>query len=603
MHGEIRVAGRDPDASAAGFNEGSSWTLATSVEIVRRRWRIPFAVVGLLVALAMLYIVSTPPLFTATAALIPDTKRTPQSPTEASQNVIIDQGLVESQVETLKSEKIAIAVIDKLGLWSDPEFIDPDANYLSRGLGALKAAISFGEPTPSSMEDANRRRVILRFKGKLDVGRVGRSYLTEISFTSLDPRKAARVANEIAEAYIQDQLGAKFFNAERAGTWMHQRVEELRIQAGEAAQAVAEFKLRRATVGQNPNTTGQLDDVASGRDAVDELRRLETAAQRKKTLYDNLLNRYNRVVQFVEQQSFPVTEARVVTEAMPPTTKSYPKTMLILAVALFAGGMVGIAGALAREFFDRSLRAPEQIEQELGVNCLGFLPTLSRRTTGSRRKRALPLFSDSGTSHNAAETLRAIKVAIDRGHQGAKVVAIVSPRTGDGKTTIACNLATVLAESTPRTLLIDGDLRNRSLTRALAPNLAGGLLVLLEGGEVAVADQVVRNGLGFHLIGAGVGGIPAHPSDLLSSREMRELLNRLRKVCDYILIDLPSVLERIDVSACADLMDAFVLVAHADRTSLDDIGHALRTSNVMAERLVGMVVNQSRRAAGMAYSR
>jgi polysaccharide biosynthesis transport protein len=416
----------------------------------------------------------------------------------------------------------------------------------------------------------------------------------------------------VAEAYIQDQLGAKFFNAERAGTWMQQRVEELRIQAGEAVQALEDFKLRSPAVAQKPST-GQLEDAASGREAADELRRLEAAAQRKKTLYDNLLNRYHRVVQFVEQQSFPVTEARVVTKAMPPLTKSYPKTTLILAVALFAGGMVGIAGALAREYFDRSVCAPERIEQELGVNCLGFLPPLPCRADGSwrstaasssRRERALPIFGDSGTSHSAGETLRAIKVAIDRGHhQGAKVVAIVSPRTGDGKTTIAFNLASVIAQSAPRTLLIDGDLRNRSLTRILAPDLAGGLPVLLEGGEVAMADQIVRNGLGFHLIGAGAGHTPAHPSDLLSSREMRELLDRLRKACDYILIDLPSVLERIDVAACADLIDAFVLVAHADRTSLDDLEHALRTSNVMAERLVGVVVNQSRRSAGMAYSR
>lgn len=615
MHGHIRIAGRDSESSAVGLHETAPWTLATSVEIMRRRWRILFAAVALAVALAVLYVVSTPPEFTATAALIPDTKDQLQSPAEVSQNVIVDQGLVESQVETLKSEKIAIAVIDKLGLWHDSEFADSDGSYVSRGLSALKNAVSFGEPKQSSMEEVKRRRAILRFKQKLSVGRVRRSYIIEISFSSLDPNKAARIANEVPEAYIQDQLGAKFFKAERTKAWMHQHIQELRNQADEAAQAVGQFKLRGAIIARNDSTTGQRDDAASGRGATDESRRLETAAEEKKSVYDNLVNRYNRVLQFVEQHSFPVTEARVLTEAMPPLAKGYPQTTLILAVALFAGGMLGIAGALTREYFDRSLHTPEQIERELGLKCLGFLPALPRRsggrwglraTTGKserspRRESSLPLLADLGLSHKASETLRAIKVAIGRG-QDAKVVAIVSPRTGDGKTTVAVNLAMVMAQSASRTLLIDGDLRKRSLTRAVAPDLSKGLPILLEQ-EGEMADQIVPHRLGFHLIGAGSESFHGHPSDLLSSREMRELLKRLREAYDYIVIDLPSVLDLVDVTASADLMDAFVLVAHADRTSLDDLGHALNTSDVMSERLVGVVVNQSRVSAGMAFSR
>lgn len=613
MHGQMRIAGRDSDLAAINFNEGAPWTFATSIEIVRRRWKTLVAAVGLAIVLAALYVVSTPPLFTATTALIPDTKRTPQSLTEASQNVITDQGLVESQVESLKSERIAIAVIDKLDLWHDSEFVDSDASYLARGIGALKgvieAALRFGQPTRPAAEGDERRRVILRFKKDLAVTRVGRSYLIEISFTSPDPNKAARVANEVAEAYIQDQLGANFFNAERARTWMQQRAEELRNQANEAAEALENFKLRTAAVARNANA-GQL---ALGGGAAEELRRLETAAQTKKTLYENLLNRYNRAVQFVEQHSFPVTEARVVTEAMPPLAKSYPKTSLILAVALFTGGMLGVAGALAREYFDRSLRSPEQIEQELGVKCLGFLPALPRRSIGGHRPitktvasdrpplcgRSLPLFGESDTSHRTGETLRTVKIAIDRG-QEVKIVAITSPHAGDGKTTVAINLARVFAQSARRTLLIDGDLRSRSLTRILAPDLADGLPVLLER-DVVVADQILRNGLGFHLIGSGSGRVQAHPSDLLSSWKMRELLRRLREVYDCVVIDLPSVLEFVDVAACAELMDAFVLVAHGDRTNLDHIESVLRSSDAMTERLVGVVVNQSRGVGGKSF--
>jgi succinoglycan biosynthesis transport protein ExoP len=82
---------------------------------------------------------------------------------------------------------------------------------------------------------------------------------------------------------------------------------------------------------------------------------------------------------------------------------------------------------------------------------------------------------------------------------------------------------------------------------------------------------------------------------------MGELLRRLREVYDCVVVDLPSVLEVVDVAACAELMDAFVLVAHGDRTNLDHLGRALRTSDAMTERLVGVVVNQSRGSAGQSF--
>ncbi len=104
-----------------------------------------------------------------------------------------------------------------------------------------------------------------------------------------------------------------------------------------------------------------------------QLQELESGAQTSKSLYDNFLQRYMDAVQ---QQSFPITEARVISFADTPSTKSFPKTSLVLLLATAIGLVLSFGVASLRELTDRVFRSSEQVEEALSVNCLAMLPLL-----------------------------------------------------------------------------------------------------------------------------------------------------------------------------------------------------------------------------------
>src|SRR5262249_29834574 len=109
-----------------------------------------------------------------------------------------------------------------------------------------------------------------------------------------------------------------------------------------------------------------------------KLRELETSATSYRNIYETFLSRFT---QSVQQQSFPSTEARVVTEATTPRKPSSPKTALALALAAVCGLIIGSMMGIAREQVDRKLRTREQVEALAGTNCLAVLPTYSRPKT------------------------------------------------------------------------------------------------------------------------------------------------------------------------------------------------------------------------------
>ena len=113
-----------------------------------------------------------------------------------------------------------------------------------------------------------------------------------------------------------------------------------------------------------------------------QLRELESAAQTSKSLHDNFLQRY---LEAVQQQSFPITEARLVGAADTPLSKSYPKTSLVMLLALFGGSMLSFGVGALRETFDRVFRSSDQVEEELQVSCLAMLPLIKSAAAKTRQ--------------------------------------------------------------------------------------------------------------------------------------------------------------------------------------------------------------------------
>jgi polysaccharide biosynthesis transport protein len=723
----MNIAGQFSPYTPAIDNDPNSGTLSMLQvrDFLGREWRLIGLVTGLSIVLGVAYVALSPSRYTAQADMIIDTKRVTWTQTEmASENRTIEDASVESEIETTKSEKVAEAVIRRLHLTEDPEFVGSGPGLRRRIFSLFK--LSGPEQEPSNDELVHR--ALGTVKDNLRVTRLGRSYIEQIAYTSLDRDKAATIANAFADAYIEDQLQAKFEATRRASAWLEQRIGELRQQASNAYKEVQDFKSEnsiiigvdgklaseveldqlgialakaRADTSQarakldrisrvleqrsdkesfnipdpvvtdalsNPVITklrqqflddqnkesewsarygpdhtaarnlraemaalqraiwdeisriaesykSELQIAKSQEESIDKrmievfqksgatrqsqvrLRELETAANTYRGIYETFLSRFT---QSVQQQSFPSTEARVVTVASPPRGPSSPKVALTIALASLCGLGLGIMSAFAREQMNRQIHTRAQLEKLLGTSCLAVLPAfpqkrpVMRKLQGATRDSgAFRQISEVAPFSATAEALRYIKVAIDLHPTGGKVIGIVSALPGEGKTTVATGFAAFVAKSGSRTLLIDADLRNPSMTRALGYVNAPGLVNMVADksnfDDLVITDSKFK----FDFLPSSTRMKPSNSSDILNSPAMKDMLRAAKSNYDYVLVDLPPILPVVDVKAVAHLFDAFVLVVEWGSTSTDEIVKAVSASPIVSERLLGAVLNKA----------
>jgi polysaccharide biosynthesis transport protein len=349
-----------------------------------------------------------------------------------------------------------------------------------------------------------------------------------------------------------------------------------------------------------------------GEEQQAQFRQLESAAQSLKRTYETFVNldRFSRTSQ---EQVYPVTEARVLTPASPPVNSSWPKVGLTLFAALMTGCGLGLLTALAREQLDPTIRTRSRLEGRLGVRCLGFIPKVRCPSgfLGLRQltsKAALVSFFNSGQAcANALKTLRRLMVAIDDCDRSCSIIGVTSPNSGEGTTTIAFNLARLVAEAEKRVLLIDGNFVNPSLTNKIGSDSHRGQARLLNwimrwprqpesqvpevGSERTIGGAILSRHAGFCFLPHSPR--PASPPADGAPISMQELLSAATSSYDCIIVDLPSILEHANASITAKALDALVVVAAWGDTTLDELEQSIGSSNFVYERLLGVVVNKA----------
>ena len=195
----------------------------------------------------------------------------------------------------------------------------------------------------------------------------------------------------------------------------------------------------------------------------------------------------------------------------------------------------------------------------------------------------------------AAEGFRAIKIVADirKSSTGNRIIGVTSTLPGEGKSTVACNLAELMAHAGKRAILIDADLRKPSLGRSLACAPEVGLLEVLA--DPAQLDRAVTvdavTGLAF--LPALVDGGLVHSDEIVASEAFRRLLEQLRQRYDYIIVDLPPLAPVVDVRAIAGMIESFVFVVEWGRTKADLVHRHLQAKPEVYERLLGVVLNKA----------
>jgi polysaccharide biosynthesis transport protein len=527
---------------------------------VRRNLRLILVFLGLTLGSSAVYLLFATPRFTAEAVLYIEKPqiRAVQSEKVSGDNSV-DSKTVDSQVEILKSDAIAMSVVRSLQLAQDAAFIGTRSSGLT--------------PEQDAM------RVLRR---NLSVSRVGLSSVIKISFTDSDPQQAARIANAVAAAYIENRINATSHAAETATNWLEARLRDLQKKAADAEKQVQEFQAKN-----------EIEEQA-------KLSELRANARTYRRLYDSFFERYAEAGQ---QQSVRFAEGQIVSPALPPAFKSKPNAALVLPIALFGGLCIGLGVAAWTELSDRTFRTPEHVSERLKIDCLGALEWIRkpyRRLDLSVRfwnKLADPKLIQSGlfsyalkhpTSH-FAETIRSIRLACDL----LRIVGFTSALEREGKSTLATNFAQLVSRAGRRVLLVDADFRKRTLSRSMTPGALKGWcdLALARAG----AEEVLRTDgeSKMHFFPLLEMPQPFEAMEFLASESVHAMFEGLRRQYDYIVVDLPSLASVIDVRASTVTIDAYVLVVEWGKTSTETVQCALASAHGVRQKMLGAVLNKT----------
>jgi polysaccharide biosynthesis transport protein len=307
----------------------------------------------------------------------------------------------------------------------------------------------------------------------------------------------------------------------------------------------------------------------------------DTDPARAKRLTNNVARAF---VQAVPQlQSGSALRVTLVEPALRPVEPIRPRTTLNLVLGILVGILVGVGLAFLRQFLDRSIKAPEELEAAVGAPVVGTIPPFKAT------KQPIPVAEQPRTA--VAESFRKLRtnfafLGVDRDDL---CCVVTSPSAGDGKSTVTANLAIALAQAGQRVAIVDADLRKPSLHKIFGLHQrVGTTTVLLDQAEVNDALQHLGPGLPAVLTS---GQLPPNPSELLGARRMADLLSQLRAGFDVVLVDCPPLLPVTDPMVVSQLVDGVLIIARASTTTKDQAAAARIACAKAGVTVFGTVLN------------
>jgi tyrosine-protein kinase Etk/Wzc len=307
--------------------------------------------------------------------------------------------------------------------------------------------------------------------------------------------------------------------------------------------------------------------------------------------YDNLLSQYqlSRIGESAETGRVSVIDA-----AMTPEIPVSPHRKRAVLIAALLGLVLGIAAAMLADRFDDAVQNPDEVRDRLHLTVLGSIPRVRRSEAGQldeTQEKAFRLVTHVEPQSLVAEAFRSLRtnVTFARAHQDLRTLMITSPAPGEGKSTVAVNLATTFAQQGQRTLLVDADLRRSVLDQTFAIARSPGLTDVLVGAQAL--DSVVRPTDVPNLSILPSGHFPPNPSELLGSGQMRAMIELAKQSFDIVLIDSPPVLAVTDAAVLSTVVDGSIIVIRLGVTAREAVRRAVSQLRVVNGRILGAVLN------------
>lgn len=420
------------------------------------------------------------------------------------------------------------------------------------------------------LDQAERQFNVFRQRyNTVDVSKESELYLTQ-SIT-LETQKA-----ELQQK--QAELSAKY-------TPEHPAMQEINAQLGAINSKIGELN----------GTLKRLPDLQ--RQYLQLYRDVEV----KQQLYTALLNTYQTLN---VAKAGEIGNVRIVDTAIEPVKPIKPKKLIILVLSIFVGGFIGVMLALLRKMLRTGIKDSTQIENEFDLPVYATVPrspVQESRIKLLKKKKSIPILAIKHGDDVAIESLRSMRTAIHFALANAKnnIISIAGPAPEVGKSFISVNLATILAQSNKRVLLIDADLRrgylnkyfNAEIKPGLSEYLAGevGLNEITHHSEVAGLDMITR------------GKSPANPSEALSTPQFIAFLEEIMPLYDHILIDTPPVLAVTDGVVIAQNAGVNLVIARHAKTHMKELELTLSRFEQAGIKVNGFILNDIQSTAGYSY--
>ena len=289
---------------------------------------------------------------------------------------------------------------------------------------------------------------------------------------------------------------------------------------------------------------------------------------------------------------------RLVEAAVVPQTPVSPNQRLIWAAGLLFGAFLGIALSLVRELLDTTVRSRETLEVELGVPVLGIIPSIDPRRAMPGVKKVSrdalkkpDLIVHQFPRSNVAETCRSIRTNLLflSADKELRSLAVTSGSPKEGKSLTSCSLATVLAQSGSRVLLVDADMRKPRLNKVFQVKSDRGLSSVLVG--EAAMEEVVSETVVPNLSFLPCGPIPSDATELIHHRRFDEFLEHAKSLYDIVVFDTPPIGPVTDAAVIARKVDAMVSVVRANKTRKESVVGMVAQLRAVRANLAGVVLN------------
>jgi capsular exopolysaccharide synthesis family protein len=337
--------------------------------------------------------------------------------------------------------------------------------------------------------------------------------------------------------------------------------EELRARI--TAEAVPDTVLLRATVTDgSPALAMRIGNTLAARFA-DYVARLEQAAP----------------------ASRPAVRITIADDADLPAAPVSPRPLLNLGLGLVIGLIFGAVAAVLRDLTDTTVKSVRSLRELTGGAALGVIDL-------DRRLGEHSFIVRNGGDSPQAEALRLLRTHLRFAGGGGglpRSVVVTSAVAGEGKSTIACNLAVTLAENGWNVVLVDADPRHSRLGEYLGLKESAGLTSVLADGRPA--DEVFQRWGPGSLSVLASGPLTHNPSELLASGRMRTVLRELEERADIVLIDTPPLLSTTDAAILARQCTGALLVTRCGRTRREQVAQAIERLETVQAELLGAVLS------------